>query len=253
MDNAVRVGLAVERLVAVDAQDESQSETINTFRGGDSALSKAEVGCFLSHRKAWQFLLSSEASFLAVFEDDTHLSEDLVQILQTEIFFSGSDLIKLEVPSGKVSYDRTPKAQLPGRNLHRLLSRAYGAGAYILSRRCAEYLLNITESCNQPVDVILFDDIQPVFKSFGVFQIIPAPCIQDINLNKNTPAETLFTSSIEGGRQETKDARKSRDKKKGKRVRFKKFKQYIYCVWHGAHPLNYKDYIPVDLGTPGHS
>ena len=74
MANAERVGLVIDRLEAVDASDQLNAQDILAFRGADAALSTAEAACFLSHRRAWQHLLDSNAEFLAIFEDDAHLA-----------------------------------------------------------------------------------------------------------------------------------------------------------------------------------
>ena len=223
---------------------------IEELRSPSFRLSYAEAACILSHRKAWQHLLDTQHSHLAVFEDDLHLSSDLPLLLRNELIPENADLIKLEVPSGKVSFARQPTASLLGRKLHRLITKAYGAGAYIVSRRCASKLLKATEHCTEPVDVILFDPMSPIWQEFGAQQVIPAPCIQDVNLCRLTPSKNLFESTIERERKVAKNVRKNENKAGKKTVPLKKLWRYLWCIYQGANPLRYKNYIPLNLGHP---
>lgn len=251
-NNALTVKLKFERIVAVDAKDVAARHDIDSVRSAGSGLSDAEAACVVSHRKAWRYLLDSDSSHLAIFEDDLHLSRDLPQLLDSTLIPEHTHLIKLEVPSGKVSYSKQPSAGYLGRSLHRLLTKAYGAGAYIVSRQCAIRLLEYTDRCEEPVDVILFDDHSPIWREFGASQIVPAPCIQDVNYCRLTMSMGRFESAIENDRVEIKATRKKlTQKKKGKSLPFKKLRRYLSCVRQGADPFRYKAYVPLDLGYPG--
>ena len=250
MANAERVGLVVQRLEAIDAAIPENTDSIQAFRGGDDALSTAEAACFLSHRRAWQHLLDSDAEYLAIFEDDAHLATDLPDLLVPEKIPPGIELLRLEEPCGKISFVQRALHPFGGRGIHRVLTRAYGAAGYIISRRCAKKLLTETKTCAHPVDVVLFDDQWPTFNEFGIFQVVPAACVQDMNLHRHAPANKRFVSEIEQGRQDTKDARKQRDKT-GKRQPLRKLRRYLHCICQGANPLRYRDYVPVDLTPRG--
>ena len=249
MANAVRVGLDIERLEAIDASAPCNADAIQAFRGEDAALSPAEAACFLSHRRAWQHLIDSGEEYLAVFEDDAHLATDLPTLLDPALIPVGIELLRLEEPCGKISMTQRAQHAFGGRSIHRVLTRAYGAAGYILSRRCAARLLADTPTCAHPVDVVLFDDQWAMFNDFGVFQVVPAACVQDMNLHRHAPENKRFASEIEQGRLDTKDARKQRDKPE-KRQRFRKLRRYLRCIQQGANPFHYRDYVPVDLGSP---
>ena len=249
-ENCLRVGLRFERIAAVDAKDESMLAKIEDLRSPSFRLSYAEAACILSHRKAWQYLLDTEHSHLVILEDDLHLSEDFPLLLRNELIPKNADLIKLEVPSGKVSFAQKPSASFLGRNLHRLITKAYGSGAYIVSRQCASKLLEATKHCSEPVDVILFDPQSSIWEQFEALQLIPAPCIQDVNLCRLTSSEQLFESAIENERNTVKDIRKSENKKKKNSISLKKLWRYLWCIYQGANPLRHKEYIPLDLGHP---
>jgi glycosyl transferase family 25 len=247
--NARKRGLAVERIAAVDGKDPANLNTVEALRAPGAGLGRNELACIASHRLAWKWLLESDHPFVAVFEDDAHLSEDIADILRQDLVPAGIDIVKLEVPSGKVSFSRRAQAVHCQRGLHRLLTRAYGAGAYVISRRCAERLLELTERCNQPVDVILFDDTSDIWLTFPILQVVPAPCIQDVNLARAVRGEQLFQSTIEEDRQTTKSQRKGADRRRKSALPMKKLRNYIWCVMRGADPLRHRDYIAYDLGN----
>lgn len=249
MSNANRVNLFAERIEAIDAKEPSAQSKINGLRIEGSGLSDAEAACILSHREAWKKLIASIDPFLAIFEDDAHLSDDISHLLSCNQIPKNSDLIKLETPSGKVSYAWKASAPFCGRKLHRLITKAYGAGGYIVSRKCAQRLLEISEKCDEPVDVILFDEKSPIWKEFPVLQTVPAACIQDSELSKINRISERFGSTIENERKIAKTLRKSRIKKNKKTVAFKSFRRYLQCVANGANPFKYKTRIPFVLST----
>lgn len=252
-NNFRNADVEITRIDAIDATDPGATAFIERVTLPGSGLSRAEAACILSHRKAWQTLVDSTDDYLAVFEDDVHVSADMRQLLDRRLLRPGMDLVKLEIPTGKVSYAHRASATLLGRKLHRLISKAYSAGGYIVSRRCALRLLDLSERCSQPVDVILFDDTSPIWSEFGVLQVVPAACVQDIVLSARNRRAGLFASAIEEQRQHAKTERKAIAKQKKKSVPLKKLRHYLSCVLRGAHPLRHKVHVALDLGFPGKS
>jgi glycosyl transferase family 25 len=251
MAAADRAGLTVERIDAIDANDDTVRAQIEGIRHEGSKLSNAEAACILSHRKAWQWLLDSQDSFLAVFEDDVYLSEDMRQLLSPDLLTADLDLVKLEIPTGKVSYCRKAYAGFLGRRLHRLLTKANGSGGYIVSRKCAQRLLEVSGDCSEPVDFILFDDKSPIWRDFSVLQVVPAACIQDTILSKFNGVSERFSSAIAMDSRDEQAQRKIQNKKNKKQVSFKKLRRYLHCIRNGANPFKYKQLVPWDLGFPG--
>lgn len=249
IENAQQRGLAVERIRAIDGIAPENLIKLEALRAPNAQLGRGELACIASHRLAWQWLLESEHPFAAVFEDDVHLSEDIANVLQQDLVPAGFDLIKLEVPTGKVSFAMRAQAVYAHRGLHRLLTRAYCSGAYVISRRCAKRLLELTTQCEQPVDVILFDDTSEVWQTFPILQLIPAPCIQDANLARAIQGEQRFQSALEQDRQITKSMRKGADGRRKSGLPMKKLRSYIWCVMHGADPFRHRCNIAYDLGN----
>lgn len=250
MDNARQVNLPVERIDAVDVHDESVRSQFDDFMQIESALSRAEAACFLSHRKVWERLVSSQERYLAVFEDDVHLSQDISQLLIPNLIPEGVGLIKLEYPLQRVSYVQNRYATFSGRNLHRLLTNAYGSAGYIISRDCARYALEVTKIYNKPVDAFLFNPESVLWKKFPALQVVPAVCIQDDVFSRLNKSSTLFESSIHAERKQLEERRYSEKQKRKKLFRNIKIPRYISCVLKGANPFRYKDYVPLDLGGP---
>jgi glycosyl transferase family 25 len=249
MENALKVNLTVERIDAVDVHDQSVQTQIDEFMQIESALSRAEAACFLSHRKAWERLLDSQEPYIAVFEDDVHLSKDISNLLSPELVPEGIGLIKLEYPLHRVAYVHKAYAKIMGRKLHRLLTNAYGAAGYIVSRECAKRLLELSATFREPVDVFLFDQESPLWQEFSVLQVVPAACIQDHALSQLNKASILFKSAIEA---ERKDMGVKREAMKLKRKRLFsniKMPRYISCILKGANPFRYRDYVTLDLGS----
>ncbi|PKN16002.1 MAG: hypothetical protein CVU66_02545 [Deltaproteobacteria bacterium HGW-Deltaproteobacteria-23] len=253
MENARRVKLTVERIEAVDAFDQSLKSQFEPFLHGESTLTYAEVACTMSHRKAWKMLLDSQAPYLAVFEDDVHLSSDISNFLVTNLVPEGVNLIKIEFPLDKVSYVHKRYATFNGRSLHRLITKAYGSAGYIVSRSCARRLLEVTESSRVPVDHILFSPQSVIWKEFILLQTVPALCIQDHVLSKLNRSSVQFESAIAKGKQDTLTLKNSGSKKRNNQfgININSMRRYISCVLKGANPLRYRNYIPFNLEFPG--
>lgn len=250
MENAARRGLAVERIAAIDGRDPANAAVIEALRAPGASLGRSELACTASHRLAWQWLLDSGRDFVAVFEDDAHLADDIRYLLRREMLPPGIDVVKLEAPTGKVSFARRPTATHGGRGLHRLLTRAYGAGGYVLSRRAATRLLELTAASAQPVDVVVFDDYGRFWAEFPILQMIPAACIQELELARLGQRPERFASALAEDRSTTKDVRKNEDGQRRDTLPLKKFRRYVRCVWHGANPFRHRARVPLDLGTP---
>ncbi len=113
---------------------------LNAFhrRHGKSPLS-GEVGCYLSHLKAMNAFLSSDARFALILEDDVQLCEDVPRVLNgLQDCPQDWDLVKLSgVHRGTPVKLQSLDAE---HDLVVMLSKCTGASAYVLNRRAAEVL-----------------------------------------------------------------------------------------------------------------
>ena len=80
------LGLELVRVPAVDGRQLSVAEldSWRAFTEGNEILSAAEIGCFLSHRKAWEMVLSGDEKWAFVAEDDIHFSGNAAAFLSDD-------------------------------------------------------------------------------------------------------------------------------------------------------------------------
>jgi glycosyl transferase family 25 len=189
-EQAERIGLAFERLPAVDVV------RIDFERG---ALRPGEVACFESHLLAWRMLVDSGEPWLAVFEDDVCLDAAIVPLLSGDDWIPpATDVVKLETfQDGPVVM--APRGRpVPGGRLHRLHSTHLGAAGYIISRDWAAELLRLADGYVLPVDWLLFDLDTDGSPKARILQVVPAPCIQQQWLAAQANQAPLHATLIEG-------------------------------------------------------
>jgi glycosyl transferase family 25 len=82
-----RTGISFERFPAVDGATLTQQEVDAVIAPGQitrfkRALSRSEIGCFLSHLKLWRLIAAGDKPAAFVFEDDVEIDEDGPMILE---------------------------------------------------------------------------------------------------------------------------------------------------------------------------
>jgi glycosyl transferase family 25 len=169
-------GLPFHRIAAVDGKTVAGPEhNIRTF---PKQLSRYNRAANLSHRAAWEKFLAGPDRYACVLEDDVFLSPDFPKFINNEDWIPpGCDLVKIETTQAFIWFTGGRIACLD-RQTTQLRSLHLGAAAYIITRRGAEILLEMSKDViNRPLDRILFDKmgrkrLQPVY------QLVPALCIQ---------------------------------------------------------------------------
>lgn len=226
------------RLPAVDASGLSNDETDAVYdKDFDSfnaryfpnvvqpgGLTRGEIACFLSHRKAWQKIVDAGEPYAAVFEDDIIFSDKAVAFLgKTDWIPSDADLIKLEVMTRKLIVDETPSKTVNGKEVVRFHNTNMGAAAYIISEKAAVRLLQLSQRFYVPVDHFMFGSLFPFFGQFNCYQVMPAVCIQDKELN----GEAVTFASTLGDRDKENEKRKKQ--KSGLFIKIKR--EFIrFCI-----------------------
>lgn len=192
-----RMGLEYHRVEAVVGRDLPAEELerwcpeVGTFR----RLLPAEIGCFLSHRRAWKLFLETPSELAVVFEDDVVFSGDAEKILRDLSWVpSDADIVRLEAWLSRSVVDIKPASTVAGREIRRLWSVQYGAAAYVITRQGAEKALRLTETFGDAVDDALFNPETPFSSQITIYQMVPAICVQDKRLNKDS---VRFPSGIE--------------------------------------------------------
>ena len=206
-------GIVFHRIAAVDKADAPRiAKEFNFRRPPTFSLTDGELGCFLSHLKAWSEFLETGDEYCLVLEDDVVISRSLRYFLDR---FAGFDieanLIRLETFLKPVCLERKPSVRLGTVALHKLYAFDWGAAAYILSRSFAMELVKCDEVPLRPVDHLLFNPVSPFFNGGRTFQAVPALCIQGDRMPGNN-AKAVYYSDLRLERLRRMEATKPRRK-----------------------------------------
>lgn len=181
-------------------------------------LHQNEVACLFSHALIWQKMLDDGLDYVAIFEDDIHLSPEAHDFLtHSDWIPTPCEVVKLEMFYRQIHMSlKQPKFTIPqqqhkSRQLLPLADAHMGGGGYILHYRTAEKLLTLLRHSPKliPVDHLLFRHF-PQNHAIQIYQMFPALCAQDMIINRG---KTTFPSALENVR----NLRKGEDKSKQKR------------------------------------
>lgn len=115
-------------------------------------LGVGEVGCFVSHRNAWQTLLETEADAALILEDDMQITDgfqDAMALAQRNIVTMGYVQFQTRDGFGDVlDTEGLAKLYLPAVTPLR-------TSGQLVSRQAAEHLLLLTQRFDRPVDTFL--------------------------------------------------------------------------------------------------
>lgn len=179
-----KLGLQFERISAIDGRA-LQPNVIDALRetvAGWKPLALGEVGCFLSHRACWRRILDGAHDFGCILEDDIVLSPRLPRFTDGNQWIpADAEIVKLETSGVRIWLDRKSLSLGNGFSLQRLRSAHYRTGGYIVSRRTAERLLELTQRISVPVDLLLFDPAYGTAQSITTYQLSPSLCAQTTN------------------------------------------------------------------------
>ena len=99
-----------------------------------------EVGCYLSHVACARALLAGDADLALVLEDDVSFDPDLAAVLDRAAL-NGDAWNLLRLTSVNRGRKHAIRDLGPGRRLAIALTREKGAGAYVIDRRAAEWIV----------------------------------------------------------------------------------------------------------------
>lgn len=176
------MGVAFERFSAVDGNLLPRTDNRSVIVHANRRITNSELGCLLSHKSIWDMAADGPDDFVAVFEDDIHISGRLGAFLQEANRFKGldefADLIKIETTGDLVTLSSGPKIVLGEFPLHALRSTHYGTAGYLISPRGARILSAAAESRVMLADHIF---IKEEFDALGVrvLQAVPGLVMQD--------------------------------------------------------------------------
>jgi len=175
-------GIEVVRIAAIDGDGLAEAELAYWQSRSRiwNPLTRHEIACFLSHRKAWKLAVEEGEPWAFVCEDDIHVSGAFRQFMNTRAWLpADADVVKAETTLDRVEFARPDIAQVFDHTLRKLTSEHLGAAGYFISRQACQRLLHLTEECCEPVDCLLFSTRAPIMRQLEIYQIDPALCVQD--------------------------------------------------------------------------
>jgi glycosyl transferase family 25 len=153
--NLDSLGLAFERVSAVMGKDVPEWEKLvdlptYAWRNRLEVPRAGEVGCYLSHLKAMETFLKTDAPWCVILEDDVEVRPECAQVLRSLAEKDDWDLVKLfnfhaGLPVKKRALD-------PGHHLVVHLARTTSSAAYVVNRRAAENLVKSMRPITEQVD-----------------------------------------------------------------------------------------------------
>lgn len=173
-------GVSFERLPAVNGRALSE-EDVQAHRdpGAIYPLAAGEIGCALSHRRAWQRIHDSGKIWGVIFEDDACLGPQTGEILaKLPENPERPSIIKLECSNGEPLRLGMKNIACAGRSLRPLRGASIGSAAYAITRSACEILLARRAVYAVPLDLYLFSKRHGAIRGLDVFMMTPAPVIQ---------------------------------------------------------------------------
>nr|AEC04736.1 hypothetical protein [Pasteurella multocida] len=185
-----------------------------------TSLTGGEKGCLISHVALWHKCIQDNLPYIAIFEDDILLGREAKKFLAEDDWlfslFNCDDvfIIRLETFLQETMCRALPHPiSYHGRDFLALKEEHLGTAGYIISLGAAKYLLSILRNMESkdifPIDHLIFNRFLESEKLM-VYQLSPALCIQELQLNEN---ESILDSQLESERKNYRLAEKARKKK----------------------------------------
>ncbi|WP_345828583.1 glycosyltransferase family 25 protein [Erwinia sp. HDF1-3R] len=182
------LGLEFELLDAVDGRDMSEEERRVHTKELNYAFLPGEIGCALSHQKAYKRMIDNNISEALILEDDALLPDCLPSLLSNEMLTSSKPGILLLSRVNK--YIKKPTRSLNGIFSVHSVHNATTAHSYIINLSGAKNLLRSLYPIWMTSDKwSLFEDYSLV----NIEAIIPEP----VTLGENAKTSTINHSKCD--------------------------------------------------------
>ena len=185
-------------------------------------LSEVEKACFMSHIMLWKQAISEDLPYIAVFEDDVLLGENIGEFLHGDNWLTerttenSAFIIRLETLLIPVNIRRSNIPIYQNREFHLLLSPHGGAAGYIISREAINFILKDLSDRPaeqiQPIDLMIFGEYLGR-QNINIFQVTPGICIQELNFSQEQHKKSLLGSQLEEQRRKNQVIYKKKYKK----------------------------------------
>lgn len=183
------LGLDFTRVPAVDGRDLADRQA---RKGMYYDLGNGEIGCFLSHIKCWDAAAKADGEYTAIFEDDVHFGAGARELLFDASWIpADADVVKLETTLVRTLVDYGRAGRAGDRSVRRLLDTHPGTGAYIVSRKGARKLLELSADFADPVDQFMFNPVSVAWNALTIYQVDPAICVQEVVVGNDGAADAL--------------------------------------------------------------
>lgn len=164
----------------------------------ENRLTAGELACFMSHAALWKKMLDENIPYMAIFEDDVYLGEESNLILSSSDWISSDvDIVKLEAFSPKVIVGEQIDINNVDRVIAPLKYKNLGTAGYIISKKAAQaYMRFVQENSLIPLDEMMFELFLNL-NNLSIYQLMPALCIQEMNLYPDRKQSLPSDLSIE--------------------------------------------------------
>lgn len=170
-----RLELSFERFSATSIQDFTEQDYKKMAFGGQRPMKQSELACFLSHKRAWEYVIQYNQP-CAILEDDAVLVSDFKDVLDHIESIPGLDYVNLEVVGRKKIVGKTSSHHFNEYQLYKLYQDRNGTGGYILFPTGAQKLLNLMNDRS----IGLVDEYIASCRTLRSFQIEPAALLQGV-------------------------------------------------------------------------
>lgn len=171
------LGITPVRIAAVNGRD--PAERARAAVAPYAPLSPGEIGCFESHRRFWQKMVTEGIEAAFVIEDDVIVASDFATLDFDAAGVGAVDLVKVDAGIAIESLYGTRPHPLPGgRALQRMLGTEFSTGCYFITLSGARKLLARSAQYFVPVDRFMFDQDSRAFWDLRAWKLSPAAATQ---------------------------------------------------------------------------
>lgn len=207
------------------------SQKLNKLLSQTDKLSEGEKGCLASHLALWQKCIDLNLPYICIFEDDVILSQRANQFLINDNWLkerfdlNEPFILRFETFLFPVEIHNTKIVDYLNYAFKELNSNDYGTAGYLISKNAAKellfYISNFIAEELVPVDELIFNyfiNKQTNKQTISVYQLSPAICIQELQINAEN---AILPSQLNEMREQRWKAEKSSRKIKLKKMSVK--------------------------------
>lgn len=158
-EQLIAQGLNCERISAVRGSDLTQEQIEQAYDKEANkqhymkTMSVGEIGCYMSHRAAWQKIVDENLDYAIILEDDAEPTESFATGIETLKTIKNWDFIKLQGGRGGRRIIETIETQNPIIKVARYDNTPVSCLAQAVSHQGAKKLLAKSKRFYRPVDV----------------------------------------------------------------------------------------------------